>query len=94
MSASAEVLVTLCTYNERANLESLIPEIWRQAPEAGPRICRLSLGRVFGERRLPFFLPSIQGGQFPLFYQAEHSPNPESRVLLSTHNLDDLGTPR
>ncbi|MFM8285345.1 MAG: polyprenol monophosphomannose synthase [Planctomycetaceae bacterium] len=34
MSASAEVLVTLCTYNERANLESLIPEIWRQAPEA------------------------------------------------------------
>jgi dolichol-phosphate mannosyltransferase len=34
VSGSSEVLVTLCTYNERANLEALIPEIWRQAPEA------------------------------------------------------------
>lgn len=33
MSGTAGVLVTLCTYNERANLEALIPEIWRQAPE-------------------------------------------------------------
>lgn len=28
------LLVTLCTYNERENLVSLIPEIWRFAPQA------------------------------------------------------------
>jgi dolichol-phosphate mannosyltransferase len=28
------ILVTLCTYNERENLVSLIPEIWRFAPQA------------------------------------------------------------
>jgi dolichol-phosphate mannosyltransferase len=28
------VLATLCTYNERENIETLIPEIWRYVPEA------------------------------------------------------------
>lgn len=75
-------------------LREHIRTLWEQAPEAGPRICRLSLERVFGRRRLPFFLPAPQGGQFPLFYQAEHTPNPESRVLLSPEKVDDLGMPR
>jgi len=68
--------------------------VWEQAPEAGPRLLRLSLERVLGSRRLPFFLPPIQQGRFPLFYQAEHAPNPQSRVFLSHENLDDLGIPR
>ncbi len=34
MSASNSVLVTLCTYNERENLEQLIPEIHAHVPEA------------------------------------------------------------
>lgn len=34
MSGSPRILVTLCTYNERANLESLIPAIHEQVPEA------------------------------------------------------------
>lgn len=31
---SGRLLVTLCTYNERENLESIIPEIWQYAPQA------------------------------------------------------------
>lgn len=34
MRGAGRVLVTLCTYNERANLELLIPEMWKQAPDA------------------------------------------------------------
>lgn len=28
------LLVSLCTYNERDNIKTLLPEIWRQAPQA------------------------------------------------------------
>lgn len=75
-------------------LREHIRTVWEHAPEAGPRLGRLSLERLFGRRRLPFFLPGLQTGHFPLFYQAEHAPNPESRVLLSGEHRDDLGIPR
>lgn len=75
-------------------LREHIRTVWEQAPEAGPRLGRLSLERLFGRRRLPFFLPGLQTGHFPLFYQAEHAPNPESRVVLSGEDRDDLGMPR
>jgi dolichol-phosphate mannosyltransferase len=34
MSGSPRILVTLCTYNERSNLETLIPAIHERVPEA------------------------------------------------------------
>jgi len=68
--------------------------VWRHAPEAAPLLLRLAFARMFGRRRLPFVLPSKKQGRFPLFYQTEHVPNPESRVLLSPTCLDDLGVPR
>ncbi|MBL8848713.1 MAG: glycosyltransferase, partial [Planctomycetaceae bacterium] len=34
MSSGSRVLVTLCTYNERANLPDLIPAIHEHAPQA------------------------------------------------------------
>lgn len=34
MNEAERLLVTLCTYNERDNLVTLIPEIWRFVPEA------------------------------------------------------------
>lgn len=68
--------------------------ILAQAPSAGPHLFRLVAGRFFGKRRLPFFLPPVRQGRFPLFYQTEHTPDPESRVLLSCDQKDDLGVPR
>src|SRR5262249_36592345 len=34
MTGADRLLVTLCTYNERENLEALIPEIWKTVPAA------------------------------------------------------------
>src|SRR6516225_7975917 len=34
MNEAERLLVTLCTYNERDNLLTLIPEIWQYVPEA------------------------------------------------------------
>lgn len=68
--------------------------VWRQAPAAAPLLLRLVVDRWFGRRRLPFLLPPQHNGSFPLFYQAEHAPNPESRVVLSAEDRDDLGIPR
>jgi len=68
--------------------------VWSEASNVVPRLFRLSVERFFRRRRLPFFLPAIEQGNFPLFFQAEHTPNPESRVLLSPEKVDDLGMPR
>lgn len=43
--------------------------------------------------RLPFILPHNSRAQDALFFQSEHAPNPESRLLLSEER-DEFGIPR
>lgn len=50
--------------------------------------------RCFQKRRLPMILPSRKDNRFPLFYQTEHAPDPESRVVLDHNSLDEFGMPR
>jgi choline dehydrogenase-like flavoprotein len=39
-------------------------------------------------------LPQKKTNRFPLFYQTEHTPQWDSRVLLDHSSLDDFGMPR
>jgi hypothetical protein len=52
------------------------------------------LGSRFGKRpRLPFILPYRRTNRDALWFQGEHAPNRESRVVLSDRT-DDFGMPR
>ena len=75
-------------------LKEHLRTICAQAPASAPHLVRVAVARFFQKRRLPFLLPPAQRGRFPLFYQTEHMPNPESRVLLASDQKDDLGVPR
>jgi len=66
----------------------------RDAPQLGLELFDLIGRRFFSKRRLPFVLPPQNKNFFPLYYQAEHSPNAESRVELAKQERDDLGMPR
>jgi choline dehydrogenase-like flavoprotein len=43
--------------------------------------------------RLPFILPYNSQAQDALYFQAEHAPNPDSRLLLGSE-VDEFGMPR
>ncbi len=58
-----------------------------------PSLTVLAWRRFFQRRRLPFFLPPQSSGRFHLYYQTEHLPNPDSKVILGP-DVDDLGVPR
>jgi len=63
------------------------------APDLAPQIFRIVRDRFFAKRRLPFILPPKSNNEYCLYYQSEHAPNPESRVVLHTEK-DFFGMPR
>src|SRR4029079_19485828 len=78
---------------ERTALREHLGVVLRHAPGLAPQILRLVQQRFFARRRLPIVLAPRSGNQFHLFYQTEHLPNPQSRVVLHTER-DALGMPR
>jgi choline dehydrogenase-like flavoprotein len=60
-----------------------------------PQIIQVVKQRYFVKRRLPILLPRKEdlNNRFELYYQTEHAPNPESRVVLHS-DRDSLGMPR
>lgn len=54
------------------------------APGALPQIIRTAKNRWFTKRRLPFVLPHKRHNYYSLYYQSEHAPSPDSRVMLHT----------
>jgi choline dehydrogenase-like flavoprotein len=50
-------------------------------------------GRVKGSPRLPFLLPYHRRNLDAIFFQSEHAPNRESRLVLS-YRKDEFGMPR
>jgi choline dehydrogenase-like flavoprotein len=78
---------------ERAVLQEHFDVVMRQAPSLAPQLLRLMQQRFLARRRLPMILAPRSGNQFHLFYQTEHSPNRESRVVLHAER-DALGMPR
>ena len=67
--------------------------VLRNAPALIPQVVRLVQQRFFAKRRLPIVLAPRKSNQFHLFYQTEHAPNLESRVILHSER-DAFGMPR
>jgi choline dehydrogenase-like flavoprotein len=67
--------------------------VLRNAPGLVPQVARLIRQRFFAKRRLPIVLTPRKANHFHLFYQSEHAPNRESRVVLHAEK-DDFGMPR
>jgi choline dehydrogenase-like flavoprotein len=83
-----------------AKLRTLLPAmnshlavIAKDGPASIPRFVRLMRARR-EKRRLPSILPSVDASQFGLYFQAEQTPNPESRITLSKDQVDAHGMPR
>jgi choline dehydrogenase-like flavoprotein len=76
-------------------------ELWSHACiviKDGPgilgQIAAVARTRFFQKRRMPMILPPRKTNRFSLFYQAEHTPLWESRVLLDPASVDLFGMPR
>jgi choline dehydrogenase-like flavoprotein len=66
-----------CVFNHPLAWMSLAKQLW-----------------LYSQRpRLPFVVPYNLRAQDALFFQAEHAPNLESRILLG-HQVDEFGMPR
>jgi choline dehydrogenase-like flavoprotein len=59
-----------------------------------PQVAAVIYTRFFQKRRLPMILPPQKNNHFPLFFQTEHAPNYQSRVILDPSQQDEFGLPR
>ncbi len=59
-----------------------------------PRLTKLMKARMQKSRRLPSILPSVHSRYLGLYFQAEQTPNPDSRITLAEDQVDEHGMPR
>jgi len=78
----------------RDEMKAHLRVVLREAPQLSSQLIELTRKRFFCRRRLPFVLPPQSKNYFPLYYQAEHAPNSQSRLMLIPEERDDLGMPR
>jgi choline dehydrogenase-like flavoprotein len=81
----------------RAQRKELADHLWiviTDGPGIFVQLGAVAYTRFFQKRRLPMILPPRKANRFPLFYQTEHAPLRESRVLLDESSRDDFGMPR
>ncbi len=79
---------------QRRELVSHLLIILKDGPSIFGQLTTVAYTRFCQKRRLPMVLPLKKTNHFPLFYQTEHSPLYESRVMLDELSLDDFGMPR
>lgn len=68
--------------------------IMRDGHRVAGQLAAVAYTRYFQKRRLPTVLAPRSGNRFDLFFQTEHVPNPESRIMLDESHRDDFGLPR
>jgi choline dehydrogenase-like flavoprotein len=68
--------------------------VLKDGPSVFGQLAEVAYTRCFQKRRLPMVLPPRKTNCFPLFYQTEHAPDHESRVVLDLSSVDDFGMPR
>ena len=78
---------------DRAALLEHAAVVLTDGARSAPDLWRLAVARFGSRRRLPSILPPRHLNRFHLYYQTEHAPNRESRVMLSRER-DALGMPR
>lgn len=80
--------------DQRRELASHAWIVVKDGPSIFGQLSAVAYTRFFQKRRLPMILPSKKTNRFPLFFQTEHAPLRESRVLLDESSVDDFGMPR
>lgn len=81
----------------RDQRRELLSHFWivlKDGPSIFGQVATVVYTRFIQKRRLPIVLPPKKLNHFPLFYQTEHAPLRESRVLLDHSSCDDFGMPR
>jgi len=68
--------------------------VLKDGPGVFRQLAEVAYTRCFQKRRLPMVLPPRKINRFPLFYQTEHAPLHDSRVLLDETSVDEFGMPR
>jgi choline dehydrogenase-like flavoprotein len=77
----------------RSALTSHLKIALKDAPGLIPQVIAIAKARYFAKRRVPMLLPPKSDNHYYLFYQSEHAPNPDSRVVLHSEK-DFFGMPR
>lgn len=80
--------------DQRSELASHLWIVIKDGPSIFGQLAGVAYTRFFQKRRLPMILPSRKSNRFPLFFQTEHAPLRDSRVVLDESSLDDFGMPR
>jgi choline dehydrogenase-like flavoprotein len=80
--------------DQRRELASHAWIVLKDGPSIFGQLAAVAYTRFFQKRRLPMVLPPKKSNRFPLFYQTEHTPHPDSRVILDENSKDDFGMPR
>ncbi|MCX6960782.1 MAG: GMC family oxidoreductase [Verrucomicrobia bacterium] len=68
--------------------------VLKDGPAVFGQLAAVAYTRFFQKRRLPMILSPKSTNRFHLFFQTEHIPDPESRVMLNTSSADEYGMPR
>jgi choline dehydrogenase-like flavoprotein len=79
---------------QRRELIAHLGIVLKDLPSIFEQVGAVAYTRFIQKRRLPIILPSQKANVFPLFYQTEHAPLWESRVLLDPSSVDEFGMPR
>ena len=80
--------------DQRREFVSHLWIIVKDGPGIFGQVAAVVYTRYFQKRRLPMVLPPKKANRFPLFFQTEHAPDRESRVVLDESSFDDFGMPR
>lgn len=80
--------------DQRRELSQHACIVLKDGPSVFRQLAEVAYTRCFQKRRLPMVLPPRKINRFPLFYQTEHTPLYESRVVLDENAVDEFGMPR
>ena len=68
--------------------------VLKDGPAVFGQLAAVAYTRFFQKRRLPMILSPKSTNRFYLFFQTEHIPDAESRVMLNPSSSDEYGMPR
>ncbi|MEI8341667.1 MAG: GMC family oxidoreductase, partial [Verrucomicrobiota bacterium] len=80
--------------DQRRELIAHLGIVLKDGPSIFSQLSAVAYTRFFQKRRLPMILPLKKTNRFALFYQTEHTPLWDSRVMLDDSSVDDFGMPR
>lgn len=80
--------------DQRRELATHLGIVLKDGPSIFGQLAAVAYTRCFQKRRLPMVLPPKKTNRFPLFFQTEHAPLADSRVILDPSSCDDFGMPR